>query len=260
MRNEKGEVQEVMCPPVSFGPNERNASFSARFRIALPGVAAALFASAIAGNARAAPLDGNATETRPPHKRVADPAADTKPADAEHNNGVLGPVRLGAFAGVGFPRPLSIEGMIKFDDLVGIGVEYGALPSMTISGVNAQLNAIAVDARIFPMRNGFFIGLAIGHQHLDINSTVSLPEGAGSYTGDVTADTWYVNPRIGFLWTVRWGLTVGIDAGIQIPVSASLTNNVPSELSEGQTAQNVATTFGKDALPTVNLLRLGMLF
>ena len=186
---------------------------------------------------------------------------DTPAAPTEHNDGLLGPVRLGAFGGVGFPRPLSVEGMIKFDDLIGVGLEYGALPSMTISGVNASLNAVAGDIRVFPMRNGFFIGVAFGHQHLDIASTVTLPaQIGGTVSGEVTGDSWYVNPRLGFLWTLRWGLTVGFDAGAQIPVSYSMTNTIPSELSLNQTATNVAQTFGKNVLPTVNLLRLGMLF
>jgi hypothetical protein len=71
-----------------------------------------------------------------------------------------------------------------------------------------------------------------------------------------------VNPRVGFLWTWDWGLTVGIDAGAQIPVVASVTSTLPSQVAVNQTAtaMSVVSFLGKDVVPTVNLLRLGLLF
>jgi hypothetical protein len=169
-------------------------------------------------------------------------------------------VRIGAFGGVGFPRPLSVEAMVKIDDLVGLGVEYGALPQVTVSSVTAALSAVAVDVRVFPMRNGFFIGLAAGRQELDATATVAVSPALGSLSGQVSAETWYLNPRIGFLWTWRWGITIGIDVGAQIPVASNVTNTIPTALAASQTATSIANSFSSNVLPTIDLLRVGFLF
>jgi hypothetical protein len=38
------------------------------------------------------------------------------------------PVRVGAIGGIGFPRPLAVEGMVLVGGTVALEVEYGALP------------------------------------------------------------------------------------------------------------------------------------
>jgi hypothetical protein len=167
-------------------------------------------------------------------------------------------VRIGAFAGLGFPRPLSVEGMLKIGDTVGLGLEYSLMPETTIASVDTKFNAIAADLRVFPFKDGFFVGMSAGHQHLGAVGSQTVAQ-VGTFSGQVTADTWFVNPRIGFLKTWGWGLTLGIDAGLQIPVSATITNTIPSELALSQSANDVATTLGKSVLPTVDLLRIGLL-
>jgi hypothetical protein len=187
-------------------------------------------------------------------------ATDSAPGGDRNNEGLLGPVRIGAFGGVGFPRPLSVEGMVKIDGIVGVGVEYGALPQVTVSGVTASLSAIAVDVRVFPLRNGFFIGLAAGRQELDATATVAVSPALGSLSGQVSGETWYLNPRIGFLWTWRSGITLGMDVGAQIPVASSVTSTIPTALAASQTATNVANSFSSNVLPTIDLLQVGFLF
>src|SRR5215471_1437062 len=41
--------------------------------------------------------------------------------------------RIGVLGGLGFPRPLSLEGMVKIERIVGLGAEYSVLPSISIS-------------------------------------------------------------------------------------------------------------------------------
>jgi len=195
----------------------------------------------------------------PPDGISTAPAVRERGAEGR-NERPFGPVQLGAFAGIGFPRPLSIEAMLKLEDLVGVGLEYSALPSFSTSGVNVTLNAIDADFRLFPLHNGFFVGAAVGHQQLYLTSTVLVPYGVGPVAEQVSADTWFVNPRIGFLWTWRSGLTLGTDAGLQIPVAASFTNTIPSEFAASATATDVSHVIGKDVLPSLDLLRIGMLF
>jgi hypothetical protein len=79
----------------------------------------------------------------------------------------------------------------------------------------------------------------------------------------ITADTWFINPRIGFLSTSSWGLTVGIDAGVQIPLSATFASTIPTNLPVtipiATDANNTAHYLGKSLIPTVDLLRIGLL-
>jgi hypothetical protein len=186
------------------------------------------------------------------------PPAPERPAPAERF-GVLGPFRLGALGGVGFPRPLSVEGIVAYRDWAAVGVEYSALPAITVSGVRATLDAVDVDLRAFPLRNSLFVALAIGHQRFDATTTVALPMGLGSLPEEATADTWFVNPRVGFLWRWSWGLSLGLDAGAQIPVASSFTSTVPSQLAVARTVTDWSHVIGKDVLPTLTG-RLGFLF
>jgi len=129
-----------------------------------------------------------------------------------------------------------------------------------VSGATVGLTAIAADVRVFPMKNGFFLGVAAGRQQLSAQATIALPAGLGSLAEQISGDTWFVNPRVGFLWTWSWGLTVGLDIGAQIPVTSSVTSTIPASVAAGQTALNVANVFAGDVIPTVGLLRAGLLF
>ena len=170
-------------------------------------------------------------------------------------------VRIGAVAGVGFPRPLAIEALVKIDGVLALGVEYSTLPKTTIAGVDTSFWAVAADARLFPFRNGFFIGVRGGRQVLTATATANL--GAlGTFSESGEANTWFVNPRIGFLWTWHSGFTVGIDAGVQIPIGPSLTTTLPAGLPAqvDSSIASIANTFGNGVTPTVDLLRIGFLF
>lgn len=70
---------------------------------------------------------------------------------------------VGALVGVGFPRPLAAEGVIKLERLVLLGAEYSALPSITVSGVQASCWAAAADVRIFPLVVRFSLACARGN-------------------------------------------------------------------------------------------------
>jgi hypothetical protein len=185
--------------------------------------------------------------------------ADTPAPPTPHEKGAphdSGPVAFGVLGGVGFPRPLAVEGVIEVDRLVLFGIEYSALPSTTISGVQTSLWALAGDARVFPFRNGFFIGLRAGKQHLGELASVTVT-GAGSFSATQSADTIFVNPRMGFLW--NWhALALGIDAGVQIPTSATTSSTLPAGVSPPSGVANLTHTLGEGVLPTIDLLRIGV--
>lgn len=179
------------------------------------------------------------------------PNADSKkPAREDH-------FRIGVLGGVGFPRPLAIEGMFKIEKMIGLGIEYSVLPTFTAYGVETTFHALAADASFFPLRGPFFLGVRVGRQHIGGVGTVVV-NGLGA-SGSMTVDTTFVNPRIGFLWTLGPGLTIGMDAGVQIPVSSTVTNSIPVETTASRQATRIADTFGNSVIPTIDVLRLGIL-
>lgn len=152
---------------------------------------------------------------------------------------------IGALAGVGFPRPLSVEAMIVLGRGVGLGAEYSILPPITISGIHASASAIAGDFRVFPLRGAFFIGVRGGLQRLD-----------GGMAGEsLLAETWFLNPRMGFMWTWRPGLAIGMEAGIQLPIGSR--TQMPAIATEEIAA--LTKTLATSAIPTVDLLRIGLM-
>jgi hypothetical protein len=164
-------------------------------------------------------------------------------------------VHVGVLGGVGFPRPLAIEGMLEFDRLIVLGLEYSALPTTTFSGVQTNAWALAADFRVFPFHNAFFIGLRAGKQHLA--EMASITSGTGTVYGSETADTTFINPRIGFLW--NWhALAIGIDAGVQIPLLSTSSTSLPPGVTAPTTAADVTRVLSQDAIPTVDLLQLGV--
>ena len=204
------------------------------------------------------------------------PAGGAAPHATEDGSdqGMLGPVLIGGFGSVGFPRPIGVEAFVMIDKVIGFGAEYSLMPTVTVEGVQTNFYAVAGDVRVFPFRNSFFVGLSGGHQHLSANETLSLaglsPQDAAALTqaaaaagkslnGQVTGDCWFINPRMGFLATWDWGLALGIDVGVQIPVSTSFASNVPN-ISVGSDVNNIAHLFTKNALPTIDLLRVGLMF
>ncbi|HEY1536177.1 MAG TPA: hypothetical protein VGF76_19285, partial [Polyangiaceae bacterium] len=120
---------------------------------------------------------------------------------------------------------------------------------------------------VFPFRGPFFLGLRAGRQHVTADASVS----AYGYTVPVglSVDTTFLNPQLGFMWTWNPGITLGVDAGVQIPVSSqassSLQSPVPSVAQAAvspaqQTLENVAKAAGQTTLPAVDLIRVGFLF
>jgi hypothetical protein len=212
-------------------------------------VAGALSLTALLSASRASAQSTASASAAAPSPTSASLAKERDPA-AHHDA-----IDVGVLGGVGFPRPMAVEGVIEFDHLVLFGAEYSALPQISVSGVQTSLWAIAGDVSVFPMRNGFFIGLRAGRQHLGELGTLTV--GTGSVTATQTADTTFVNPRIGFLW--QWqAFALGMDVGVQIPVSVSTASTLPTGISPPPTAASITHTLSEQAIPTVDLLRIGV--
>ncbi len=177
---------------------------------------------------------------------TAETVDDKDKAASEKNREHL---RVGAIAGVGFPHPLAVEALVKIERVVALGAEYAFSPDVTISGVTASMWSASGDLRVFPLRGPFFVGARVGLQHLGASSA--------EYAQAVTVDTFYLNPRIGFLWTWKSGFSLGIDAGVQIPLTYSVTGT-STAMSIPQLT-SAASMIGGTVLPTIDLLKLGFL-
>ena len=141
-------------------------------------------------------------------------------------------LRFGVIGGVGFPRPLAIEGLLKLERTVAIGAEYSVLPTVTVSGVQTSFWALAADARIFPFQGAFFVGMRAGRQHLGADGSLTVDR-YGTFTESKTVDTTFRKTRIGFLWTSpEPGFTViGLDAGSPDPDRIQRVDHDPSASS-----------------------------
>ena len=87
----------------------------------------------------------------------------------------------------------------------------------------------------------------------------------GTVTDTLTVDTWFINPRVGALWMWDSSLAVGIEAGLQIPLSSSISNSLPENLPNDPRVTNatgklfaVGDTLGNSTLPTIDLLKIGL--
>jgi hypothetical protein len=181
--------------------------------------------------------------------------AESAPKESEKDRADRG-VRLGVLGGVGFPRPLAVEGVFELDRIILLGGEYSALPQSTIAGAQTSMYAFAADARVFPARNGFFIGVRLGRQHLDESATITVT-GVGTFSGSNTADTTFLNPRMGFLWSFG-PVALGVDAGVQIPLSTSTSSSVPQGVTLPPAVTDINHALTGQVLPTIDLLRLGV--
>jgi hypothetical protein len=186
--------------------------------------------------------------------------------------------RLGALAGVGFPRPLAVEGLVLLGDKIALGVELAALPPIGVAGgtslgtmpalirgqpatqvsmdsVRVDLWSVAADCRWFPFGGAFYVGLRAGRQHVEGMTTIHMTH-LGATPETLAVDEWFVNPGVGLLWKPRGGLAFGMEAGLQIPLAPRLSSTLPLALDP--VVRSKAYQLGGSVIPTVDLVRLGM--
>lgn len=142
---------------------------------------------------------------------------------------------------------------------MSLGVEWGTLPTTRIVGIDLRYQSLAADVRIFPLQTSFYLGLRAGRQRIEGSSTVAV----GSFsptTYGMSAESFFVNPRIGFLYTSTSGLSVGIEAGVQFVTQSRRSDDLPKGVSAPETLSAIVDTLGTKTVPTVSLLQLGLLF
>jgi hypothetical protein len=218
--------------------------------------------SASGTSAPAASTTVAVSKREPMHASVKEAApkfSDDAAGANDPHQGALGAFRLGALAGVGAPSIFSGEGLAKIGDWVGLTGDYGAAPSISLpvgnGGATISQTTVSAGARVFPFRGAFFVGGSVGQQSVNAKVTQSAAGQTGAANFSTSAI--FIEPQIGFLYRTSFGLAIGCDAGLEIPVSAhgqsSVTDGIPlpSVLSQAMTYAE------KGPIPSVNLLRLG---
>ncbi|HEX8791292.1 MAG TPA: hypothetical protein VF765_10120 [Polyangiaceae bacterium] len=191
-------------------------------------------------------LSGAAAHAAPPPPAPAEASGETPSP--------YPPVRVGAIAGMGFPRPFAMEAIAQLWTHVAVGLEYGIVPGITVDGVRVGTWSLAGDARWLPWRGPFFVGLRAGVQHVEVAATLPI-SGWGPVSETLGLDASFVNPRIGLLWVMRSGLVLGMEAGLQIPLSTSTTSTW--SLAWVPSLQRQIDSLENSVLPTIDLFRIG---
>jgi len=178
------------------------------------------------------------------------------PAEVEHPRRAT---RLGLILGVvSVPNPASAQLFARLGRHLGAGVAVSALPASlsdvilraaNVPGAAVETLAIDAELRIFPMGGSFFLGSALGRQSL----TASARKGSETATIDVI--TIYATPRLGWLAIWDSGFSLGLDLGVQVPLSADFMTRTTNAALDGY-ARSAAQLIGSTPLPSLGL-RMG---
>lgn len=182
---------------------------------------------------------------------TAEPSATSEKPESSRVKSVRFTGTLGV---ISLPRLLSIELLARFRkttdpewDLfaVGAGIEY-LPPGLASFGEFTTLSWLQVgpEARFFVWRF-LFAGLRLGYQFSRADS-----ENFGSEVDYVTT-SFFVAPKIGALYTLKSGLTLGADLGATIPLFPDTTRD--SDGTTDSNARKVAKTFGMFVMPFLSL-------
>ncbi len=182
-------------------------------------------------------------------------------APASEHEGALGALRIGALAGAGFPSAVSGQIVLKLAGWVGATASYGATPSVSVPvapGTTLSQRGFSATARVYPFRGAFFVGVGGGQSVVSSQSSATTQ---GAYAQNrMQATTAYVVPELGLLHRFSFGLAIGADVGVQIPVAShsattsSLNGSIASTPSELRDAMAFVAT---KPIPVLNFLRLG---
>ncbi len=188
-------------------------------------------------------------------------------------DGLLGPVRVGPTVGIGAPDGLRFGLFTTWKGLLGAGGALSVIPSLGVPGAApGKVSRFTGEGflRVHPFRGAFFAGLAGGVAKTDgITSKLAVANDPSS-RADLHASSTavYLAPHLGFRWMLSFGLTIGFDAGVEIPVISSKAEFDATASASGQiqdvpgkgkiaTAMNYAAS---KPVPVLHLLEVGYAF
>jgi hypothetical protein len=217
-------------------------------------LACGLAATAIAPAARAQPQE------------VAVPKAAPAASSVYTKDGLLGPVRLGPTVGFGAPDGMRFGLFATWKGLLGAGGALSTVP--TIAAGPAQISRFSAEGflRVHPFRGAFFLGLAGGMARTEGAMTQVVTADSSRVDLKTVASVVYLAPHAGFRWMLPFGMTVGFDAGVELPIVSSgptyqATHGKDVQQVEGKGIVASAMTFAATKpVPVVRLLEIGYAF
>lgn len=194
-------------------------------------------------------------------------ADDAAPDDGKYGKmeGVAGPVLFGPkLTLVGAPVPFRFGLEAKWNNLIGLGFDYGFFPTLTFSSVSVGLKGWNVTAKWYPWKRAFYVGAGLGGQTF----TGSKTDTSINDTLTIDMKTTFFMPGIGWRWTSESGFFWGMELAAQIPMSNTATTShsnaavaaTAAALQLQTDVNDKAQTFGNKTLPTVALLQFGYFF
>lgn len=205
------------------------------------------------------------------HAQAPEPDTATPKPSVYTSNGLLGPVRVGPTVGIGAPDGLRFGLFTTWKGLLGAGGAVSVIPTLDFpSSEPATVSRFTGEGflRVHPFRGAFYAGLAAGVAKTEARTSLLAIEGEPRSRVDVHASssTFYLAPHLGFRWMLSFGLTVGFDAGVEIPVAAGKSQLDASAAGQSlqvdgkgpiATAMNYAAT---KPIPALHLLEVGYAF
>jgi len=205
------------------------------------------------------------------------------PATDTAHHGLLGPVRVGPTASIGFPFLLNYSLDATWDKKLGFSFSGGRFH--TELDKNTEIEIFNWDARVrwFPFQGSFFLGAAYGNQGIvgktkqDLKfKTSDGPEMKIPTSIRLELNTNYLTPHLGWFATWNTGFTIGTEFGYQMPLGSKAKTQTAFDdvSSDAETSvknseeykkavkdlEEGAEAFGKNAVPYLNLFRIGWLF
>ncbi|MBS2013666.1 MAG: hypothetical protein JST00_12300 [Deltaproteobacteria bacterium] len=193
---------------------------------------------------------------------------DAADVSVYRRDGLLGPFRFGPTIGAGAPEGLRFGVFVRVAGILSVGGAFSWLPTLQVPGID---DATIVRAsgegflRLHPFRGAFFLGVAGGYVQTK-GSLMRSQEAFGQVQTVEThayANAAYVAPHLGFQWQLPFGMTIGCDAGVELPIEPKAPTFDASKYGltfpiEGKGAVADAMTYlTSKPIPVVHLLEVG---
>ncbi len=222
----------------------------------------------------------------PAAKTVEDEGVSRKWDDekTDAGGGLLGPVRVGPTFAIGFPHVITYGVDVLWEHLLSGGISTGKTRITAFKPLDASVSSLDVRLRWHPWLGSFFLGVAYGNQTIDASAAaqdlaVTLPGGVKrKVTASFEADarTTYWTPHLGWFTVYDFGLTLGFELGLQMPIKAhtsidveltgvsaseeNLVKESPEYQKQKKDAKDALDRVATVSLPYITLLRIGWLF
>lgn len=195
--------------------------------------------------------------------------------------------RFGGTVSLNFPHPIFVEAAFRPLPVVSFGLGAGGI---SLKDLNVGSNPISVSMLAFdlkgrwhPFQGSFFLGLGLGYQKMSGQMSETIQVQSGNQTSSVlttvnlSVNSPYLTPQLGWFWVWSGGFTIGFDIGLQVPFAPQTTLDLTTDNNTANVGvaliqstaqyreleaniQDAGNTIGRQLLPMITVLRLGWMF